>query len=161
MDPSAWVAPGAELVGRIRLAAGSSVWYGAVLRADGADLVVGPRSNVQDGCVVHADLGAGVALGEHVTVGHRAVLHNCTVGDRVLVGMGAVVLNRARIGSDVIIGAGAVVAEDVEVPSGSLVLGVPGRVRRELTDEERARVLDNARSYVELARRHAAEAPPP
>lgn len=155
VDPTAWVAPTATLVGRVRLAEHASVWFGAVLRGDGEDIVIGARSNVQDGSVLHADPGLGVRLGRQVTVGHRAVLHNCTVGDRVLVGMGAVVLNRARIGSDVIIGAGAVVAEDVEIPSGSLVLGLPGRVRRELSEEERAHLVTNAETYVELARRHA------
>ncbi|RCK69977.1 gamma carbonic anhydrase family protein [Desertihabitans brevis] len=156
VDPTAWVAPGATLVGRVRLGAQASVWYGSVLRGDGEDIVVGERSNLQDLTVVHADPGLGVRLGADVTVGHRAILHNCTVGDRVLVGMGAVVLNGARIGSDVVIGAGAVVPEGAEIPPGTLVLGLPGKVRRELTEDERARIRTNAATYVQLARRHAA-----
>ncbi len=155
VDATAWVAPGATLIGRVDLASESSVWYGCVLRGDGADIEVGPRSNVQDLSVLHADPGLGVRIGREVTVGHRAVLHNCTVGDRVLVGMGAIVLNRARIGDDVVIGAGAVVPEDADVPAGSLVLGLPAKVRRQLGPEELAAVRTNADTYVQLARRHA------
>ncbi|RCK69027.1 gamma carbonic anhydrase family protein [Desertihabitans brevis] len=160
VHPAAWVAPGATVIGRVTLAAGASVWYGCVLRGDGDDIVIGERSNVQDLSVVHADPGLGVHVGTDVTVGHRAILHNCTVGDRVLVGMGAVVLNGATIGSDVIIGAGTLVPEDAHIPSGTLVLGLPGRVRRELTGADRAAVLANADTYVQLALRHAGQVTP-
>ena len=150
-----FVAPGATLVGRVTLGEGASVWYGAVLRADGDTIGVGAGSNVQDGCVLHADPGFPVAVGSGVSIGHGAVVHGCTVGDEVLVGMGARVLNGARIGAGSLIAAGAVVLEGTVVPPGSLVAGVPGKVRRELGAEELAGVVANARAYVELARRHA------
>jgi carbonic anhydrase/acetyltransferase-like protein (isoleucine patch superfamily) len=152
----AWVAPTVVLAGRVSLAAQASVWYSSVLRADLDTVTVGARSNIQDGCVVHADPGFPVTLGAGVSVGHRAVLHGCTIEDDVLVGMGAVVLNGARIGAGSLIAAGAVVLEGTEVPPGSLVAGVPGKVRRELGEQERAGILANAESYVALASTHAA-----
>jgi carbonic anhydrase/acetyltransferase-like protein (isoleucine patch superfamily) len=155
VDPGAWVAPGAVLVGAVSLAADASVWYGTVVRADTATIAVGARTNLQDGVVVHADPGFPVTLGEGVSVGHRAVLHGCVIGDDVLVGMGAVVLNGARIGSGTLIAAGAVVLEGAEVPPGSLVAGLPAKVRRPLTDDELAAVRRNAATYCALARRHA------
>ncbi|WP_447644704.1 gamma carbonic anhydrase family protein [Nocardioides zeae] len=149
VDPSAWIAPGAVLVGDVSVGPEASVWYTAVLRGDGDSITVGPRSNVQDGCVLHADPGFPLRVGAGVSVGHRAVLHGCTVDDDVLVGMGAIVMNGARVGSGTIIGAGAVVSAGVEVPPRSLVLGVPAKVRREVTDAELAEVLANATTYVE------------
>jgi carbonic anhydrase/acetyltransferase-like protein (isoleucine patch superfamily) len=156
----AWVASGATLVGAVTVGPGSSVWYGAVLRGDGDRIVVGARTNIQDGCVLHADPGVPLTLGDGISVGHRAVLHGCTVGDDTLVGMGAVVLNGARIGPRCLVAAGALVLEGVEIPAQSLVAGAPAKVRRALTDEEVDRLRTNATTYEELARLHAETAEP-
>ncbi len=151
---SAWSAPSATLIGRVRLGEQASVWYAAVLRADLDTITVGARSNIQDGCVVHADPGVPVTVGEGVTVGHRAVLHGCTVGDGSLIGMGSVVLNGATIGPGSLVAAGATVLEGTDIPAGSLVAGTPAKVRRELTDEERSALQLSATQYVELAAHH-------
>ncbi|MER7013671.1 gamma carbonic anhydrase family protein [Saccharopolyspora sp. NPDC000359] len=156
LDPEAFVAPGAALIGRVRLAAASSVWYNAVLRGDMADISVGESSNIQDGCVVHADPGFPAQIAEGVTVGHQAVLHGCTVGAGCLIGMGAVVLNGARIGAGSLVAAGAVVLEGTEVPPGSMVAGTPAKVRRELTTEEQDALKLSAEHYTQLARKHRA-----
>ena len=144
---SAWVAPNATLVGRVILAEGASVFYGAVLRADNEPITVGPRSNVQDNCVFHVDQGKPLTLGEGVSVGHGAVIHGATIGDHVLVGMSATVMNGAVIGDEVLIAAGALVTEGMQVPARTLVAGVPAKVRRELTDDEVARLHVNAEIY--------------
>lgn len=154
VDPQAWVAPGATLIGRVRLHAGASIWYGAVLRGDNENISIGTNSNVQDGCVVHADPGFAATIGHGVTVGHRAVLHGCTVGDNALIGMGAVLLNGASIGAGSLVAAGAVVLEGTQVPPGSLVAGTPAKVRRSLTDEEQAGLRLSAETYVGTAARH-------
>ncbi len=151
IDSTSWVAPDAVLSGAVTLGAGSSVWFTAVLRADLADITIGTGSNVQDGCVLHADPDLPLTIGADVSIGHRAVVHGCTVGDNVLIGMGAVVLNGARIGDGSIIAAGSVVLEGTEVPPGSLVAGLPGKVRRALTEEERAAITRNAEEYAKLA----------
>lgn len=151
----AWVAPGATVIGAVRLRPGANVWYGCVVRGDGDSIEIGEGSNIQDGTVVHADPGFPVLVGPGVSVGHRAVLHGCTVEENVLVGMGAVVLNGARIGRDSLIAAGTVLLEGTVVPPSSLVAGVPGKVRRELTEDEIERVRENARSYHRLTREHA------
>ena len=156
VDEDAWVAPTGLLVGRVRLGAASSVWYGAVLRADGDEIRVGAGSNVQDNCVLHADPGFPVSIGDGVVVGHGAVVHGCTVEDGVLVGMGSTVLNGVRIGAGSLVAAGAVLLEGTQVPPGSMVAGVPAKVRRPVTDEEAAGIQLVAGQYVELARRHAA-----
>jgi carbonic anhydrase/acetyltransferase-like protein (isoleucine patch superfamily) len=155
VDADAWVAPGAVVVGDARLLAGSSVWFGAVVRADGDRIELGRGSNLQDGCVMHTDPGFALVVGAGVSVGHRAVLHGCTVEDDVLVGMGAVLLNGSRVGRGSLVAAGAVLLEGTQVPPGSLVAGVPAKVRRELTADELAGVRDNARGYVERAREYA------
>lgn len=155
----AWVAPGVTLVGAVTLRSKASVWFGSVLRADGDRIEIGEGSNVQDGCVLHTDPGFPLALGSGVSVGHRAVLHGCTVEDDVLVGMGAVVLNGARIGRGSLVAAGAVVLEGTEVPPGSLVAGVPAKVRRTLTAEEVERNRENARVYLGLRARYAEQIP--
>lgn len=157
LDPTCWVAPTATLVGGVRLGARVSVWFGAVLRADGDVIEIGEHSNVQDNAVFHCDLGKPVTVGRRVSVGHAAILHGCTVEDDVLVGMGAMVLNGARIGAGSLVAAGAVVREGQQVPPGSLVAGVPGRVLRAVTEAETARVHRNARAYVDLAVRYAQE----
>ena len=156
----AWIAPGATVVGAVTVGAASSVWYGAVLRGDGDRIDVGARTNIQDGCVLHADPGLPLTLGDGISVGHRAVLHGCTVGDDTLVGMGAVVLNGARIGPRCLVAAGALVLEGVEIPAQSLVAGAPAKVRRPLTDEEVERLRTNAATYEELMRLHAGSAEP-
>lgn len=146
---SAFVAPNATLAGSVVLEEGASVWYGAVLRADNEPIVIGPRSNVQDNCAFHVDRGSPVTLGEGVSVGHGAIIHGATVGDHVLVGMGSIIMNGAVIGEESLIAAGALVPEGMEVPPRSLVAGVPGKVRRELGDDEVARLHRNAASYEE------------
>lgn len=151
---TAWVAPNATVVGEVTLGAGSSVWYAAVLRGDGDAIRLGEESNIQDGCVLHADPGLPVTVGSRVSVGHRAVLHGCTVEDDVLIGMGATVLNGARIGSGSLVAAGAVVLEGTEIPPNSLVAGVPAKVRRVTTEAERAHIVENAAGYVTRAERH-------
>lgn len=151
----AWVAPGATVIGAVRLRPGASVWYGCVVRGDGDTIEIGEGSNIQDGSVVHSDPGFPVVVGPGVSVGHRAVLHGCTVEENVLIGMGAVVLNGARVGRDCLIAAGTVLLEGTVVPPGSLVAGVPGKVRRDLADDEVERVRRNARVYRELTREHA------
>ncbi|MFI9723120.1 gamma carbonic anhydrase family protein [Streptomyces sp. NPDC052396] len=154
LDPGAFTAPTAVVLGEVTLAAGASVWYHAVLRADCGPITIGADSNIQDNCTAHVDPGFPVTVGERVTVGHNAVLHGCTVEDDVLVGMGATVLNGARIGAGSLIAAQALVPQGMVVPPGSLVAGVPARVRRELTAEEREHIKINAVMYVELARAH-------
>ncbi|WP_308816606.1 gamma carbonic anhydrase family protein [Pseudonocardia alni] len=158
VDPTAWVAPGAVLAGAVRLGEEVGIWYTAVLRADAEPIVVGRGSNIQDGSVLHTDAGFPLTVGAGVSVGHRAVLHGCTVGDDTLVGMGSVVMNGARIGRHCLVAAGALVLEGTEVPDGSLVAGVPAKVRRTLTDEERAGLTANAENYRRLARLHARRA---
>jgi carbonic anhydrase/acetyltransferase-like protein (isoleucine patch superfamily) len=151
IDPSAWVAPGAALLGDVTLGARASIWFHATLRGDLAPIVVGPESNVQDGSVVHVDPGRPATIGARVTLGHGAVVHASVIEDDVLVAMRAVVLSGCRVGRGSLIGAGAVVPEGTTIPEGSLVLGVPGRVVRALTPREIERVRGNAMSYVELA----------
>jgi gamma-carbonic anhydrase len=153
---AAFVAWNAELLGSVELGAGASVWYGATLRADLAAIRVGPGSNVQDGAVLHVDEGRDCVLGERVTVGHAAVVHGATVGDRCLVGMGAVILDGAEIGADSIVGAAALVTQGKSFPPRSMILGSPAKAVRPLTDEEVASLGPNADAYVELARRVAA-----
>ncbi|UGY94841.1 gamma carbonic anhydrase family protein [Streptomyces gobiensis] len=150
----AYVAPASVVVGEVSLAAGASVWYGAVLRGDCGPIDIGADSNIQDNCTVHVDPGFPVSVGERVSVGHNAVLHGCTVEDDVLVGMGATVLNGARVGAGSLIAAQALVPQGMEIPPGSLVTGVPAKVKRELTAEEREGIKVNAAMYQELVRTH-------
>jgi carbonic anhydrase/acetyltransferase-like protein (isoleucine patch superfamily) len=150
----AFVAMGATLVGRVRLGSRSSVWYGSVLRGDAEAIVIGERTNVQDGCVVHADPGFPVVLGDGVTVGHRAVVHGCQVEGDVLIGMGAVLMNGVRVGRGSLVAAGAVVTQNTEIPENSLVAGVPAKVLRAVNDRERDMIAAGARHYVEHASRH-------
>lgn len=151
---SAIVLPGATVVGAVRLGARVNVWYGAVLRADTTPIEVDDDSNLQDGVIVHADPGFPARIGARVTVGHGAVIHGATVEDGCLVGMRAVILNGARVGAGSLIAAGAVVLEGTEIPPGSLVAGVPGKVRRELSDAERDGIDASWRGYVTKAERH-------
>ncbi|PIE26381.1 MAG: gamma carbonic anhydrase family protein [Micrococcales bacterium] len=154
VHPQAWVAPGAVLIGAVHLHEEASVWYGCVLRGDGDLISIGARSNLQDLTVVHADPGKPVAVGRGVSVGHRAVLHGCTVEEDVLIGMGSTVMNHAHIGRGSIVGAGALIPEGMKVPPGTLVLGMPAAVKRKLTDQEHEAIAANASAYCELVQRH-------
>ncbi|MFI0091388.1 gamma carbonic anhydrase family protein [Streptomyces bobili] len=154
VDEEAFVAPTASVIGDVTLAAGASVWYGAVLRGDVERISVGAQSNIQDNCTLHADPGFPVTIGERVSVGHNAVVHGAGVGDDCLIGMGATVLNGAVIGAGSLVAAQALVPQGMEVPPGSLVAGVPARIRRELTEEERQGVTLNGTLYADLAKAH-------
>jgi carbonic anhydrase/acetyltransferase-like protein (isoleucine patch superfamily) len=154
LDPQSWVASNATLIGQVSLAAGSSVWFGAVLRAEAEPIEIGAGSNIQDGVTIHVDPGFPARVGTGVTVGHNAVLHGCTVEDDSLVGMGAVVLNGASIGAGSLIAAGAVVPQGAVIPPRSMVAGVPGKVRRDLSDEEVSNIRTNALMYQELVKLH-------
>ena len=147
LHAESWVAPNASLIGQVTLAAQASVWYGATLRAEAEPLEVGFGTNIQDGVTIHVDPGFPVHIGAGVSVGHNAVLHGCTVESGVLIGMGAVILNGATIGQGSLIAAGAVVPQGMAVPPRSLVAGVPGRIRRELSDAEVANNRNNASVY--------------
>jgi len=150
-----WCAPNATVIGSVTLGKDVGIWYGAVIRADKDRVIIGDRSNVQDNCVVHTSAAFPTSIGCDVSVGHGAILHGCTIKDRVLVGMGAIVLNGAVVGEDSLIGAGAVVTEGMQVPPGSVVLGVPGKVLKTTTDAQKAHILENAQSYVRLAGEYA------
>ena len=152
LHPSAFVAPGATLVGQVSLGEGSSVWFGAVVRGDGAPITIGAGTNLQDLTLVHVDEDAPAVVGDRVTVGHRAIVHGCTIEDDCLIGMGAIVLSHARIGAGSLVGAGALVTERQVVPPGSLVLGAPARVRGPVNAAHRATIAEGARHYAELAR---------
>jgi len=140
ISPSAWVAPTAVVLGDVTLGAQASVWYTAVLRGDMAPIIVGARTNIQDGTIVHVDEGIPCRVGDRVGVGHRAILHGCTVGDDCLVGMGSVLLNGVVVGPGSVIAAGAVVPEGLEIPAGSLVMGLPARLVREVDEGLRRRI---------------------
>lgn len=150
---SAWVAPDANLIGRVVLEDEASVWFGATLRGDNEEIRVGRGSNLQENCVLHTDMGFPLVIGADCTIGHKAMLHGCTIGAGSLIGMGATILNGARIGRGCLIGAGALVTEGKEIPDGSLVMGSPGKVVRVLDDEARARLLKSAEGYRANARR--------
>jgi carbonic anhydrase/acetyltransferase-like protein (isoleucine patch superfamily) len=151
---SCFVAEGAAVVGDVHLGEGSSVWYGAVVRADENGIRIGARTNIQDLCALHVDGENGLEIGEDVTIGHGAIVHGCRIADRVLVGMGAIVMNGVQIGEDSIVAAGAIVTEGTKVPARSLVLGVPAKVRRAITDEEVAAIAESAKEYVKTASLH-------
>jgi carbonic anhydrase/acetyltransferase-like protein (isoleucine patch superfamily) len=153
VDPDTWIAPDANLIGRIVVMAGASVWFGATLRGDNEEIVVGTGTNVQENCVLHTDMGYPLVIGANCTIGHKAMLHGCTIGDGSLIGMGATVLNGARIGRGCLIGAGALITEGKEIPDGSLVMGAPGKVVRELDAEAQARLLKSAAGYQANMRR--------
>jgi carbonic anhydrase/acetyltransferase-like protein (isoleucine patch superfamily) len=152
----AWVADSAQVIGNVELGIDASVWFGAILRGDIELLRIGNGSNVQDGSVIHADLGYPVTIGDHVTVGHQVVLHGCTVGDGSLIGIQAVVLNGARIGKHCLVGAGALVIEGKEFPDGSMILGSPAKAVRQLTPEQLDGLRRSAAHYVDNARRFGA-----
>src|SRR5487761_2169432 len=150
----AFVAPGAIIVGSVTVGARASVWYHAVLRGDASTIVLGEDSNLQDGCVIHADPGFPVRIGKRVTIGHRAVIHGATIDDDVLIGMGAILMNGAHIHSGSIVAAGALVPQGVDVPAGSLIAGVPGKVMRPATTRDAASITHGSDHYVELSGNH-------
>jgi len=152
IHPSAWIVPGATVVGDVTLAEQSSVWYGAVLRGDINRIIIGPRSNIQDNAVVHLDTGYPTTMGELVTVGHSAIVHACKIDNEVLVGMGAIILDDVEVGPRSIIGANALVTLGMKIPPGSLVLGSPAKIRRQLTLDEQNDIARWAWSYVETAK---------
>lgn len=151
-----WVAPSASVIGDVTLADEASIWFNAVVRGDNEPIVIGERSNIQDGCVLHTDPGFPLIVGADCTIGHMAMLHGCTIGRGSLVGMGAIVLNGAVIGEECLIGAGALVGEGKAIPPRSLVLGSPGRVMRTLTDHDVERIASGAVNYVQKLHRYRA-----
>lgn len=151
-----WIAPGASVIGRVILEQNASVWFGAVLRGDNEPIVIGRNANVQDGAILHTDPGSPLTVGANVTIGHRAMLHGCSVGEGSLIGIGAIVLNGARIGRNCLVGAGALITENKQIPDRSLVVGAPGRVVRGLTDDEVAGLERAAAHYVGNWKRYAA-----
>jgi carbonic anhydrase/acetyltransferase-like protein (isoleucine patch superfamily) len=156
VDATAFVAPNATLIGRVTLAANSSVFYGSVLRGDTDSITIGEGSNVQDNVSMHTDSGLQLVVGSGVSIGHGAVVHGCVIEDDCLIGMGATILNRAVIGTGSLVAAGAVVLEESVIPPGSLVAGVPAKVRRQLSADELEGVRANAEHYLVLARAHRA-----
>ena len=152
--PSAWIAPGAYVVGKVRLGEESSVWYGAVLRGDTEPIEIGARTNVQDGCVIHADPGFPAVVGENCVVGHNAIVHGCEIENGCLVGMGATILNGAKIGEGSIVAAGALVPEGREYPPRSLIVGIPAKAAKDVTGEQTEDIARGVREYVERAAAH-------
>lgn len=156
IDPTAWCARDANLIGRVVLEADASVWFGATLRGDNEEIRIGAGSNVQESCVLHTDMGFPLVIGANCTIGHKAMLHGCTIGEGSLIGMGATILNGAKIGKGCLIGACALITEGKEIPDGSLVMGSPGKVVRVLDAEAQARLLLSASGYQKNARRYRA-----
>lgn len=159
-DGSVWVAPDAHVIGEVALGARVGVWFGAVLRGDNEPIVIGADTNIQEHTMVHTDPGFPVRIGEGCTIGHRAIIHGCTIGSNTLIGMGAIILNGARIGDNCLIGAGALVTEGKEVPDGSLVVGAPAKVVRPLSEEQIARLRLSAAKYAENAKRFSTRLKP-
>jgi len=157
LGPGAWAAPSADLIGDVRLGARASVWFGAVLRGDNTPLILGDATNFQDGAIGHSDADFPLTIGARVTVGHQAILHGCTVADDCLIGMGARILNGAVIEPECIVGAGALITEGKHFERGSLIVGAPARVVRQVTDEERQLLRASAAHYAEKAASYATE----
>lgn len=149
-----FIAPGAYLIGKVVLEPMATIWFGAVLRGDNEPIRIGARSNIQDGCVLHTDMGFPLAVGEGCTVGHQAMLHGCTVERNCLIGIGSTVLNGARIGENSIIGAHALIPEGKEIPPNSLVVGTPGRVVRTLSDDDAAKIAEISTHYTDKIERY-------
>ncbi len=157
IDADTWVAPDANLIGKVVMEAGSSVWFGCTLRADHEEIRIGKGSNVQEDCVMHVDAGYPLTIGTDCTIGHKVMLHGCTIGDGSLVGMGATVLNGAKIGKNCLIGAGALVTENKEIPDNSLVMGSPGKVVREISEDHAKRMHAGTLHYQDNMRRYRDE----
>lgn len=152
VDSTAWIADSAQVMGHVTLGPDASVWFGCVLRGDTESMTVGEGSNIQDLTVMHADHGLPLTIGKHVTVGHKVMLHGCTIGDESLIGIGAIVLNGARIGKNCLVGAGSLVTEGKEFPDGSMIMGTPAKVVRQLTPEQIEGLRLSARHYIDNAR---------
>ena len=152
---NSWVAPSADLIGDVRLDEEVGIWFGAVIRADNTPIVLGARTNIQEGAMLHSDPGVPLTIGSDCTIGHHAILHGCTIGDRVLVGMGAIVLNNAVIGEDCLIGAGALVTEGKVFPPGSLIIGAPAKAVKDLAPEVIDGIRKSAAGYAERQQRFA------
>jgi carbonic anhydrase/acetyltransferase-like protein (isoleucine patch superfamily) len=157
---SYWVAPSAQLIGDVEIGEGVGVWFSATVRGDNEPIRIGARTNIQDGAVLHSDYGAPLSIGSGCTIGHAAIVHGCTIGDNVLVGMGATILNRAVIGTDSLVGANALVTEGKQFPPRSLIVGAPAKLVRELSDEEVAGLRNSAAGYVANWQRFAADLAP-
>lgn len=155
-----WVAPDANLVGKVVLEQGSSVWFGCTIRADHEEIRVGEGSNVQEDCIMHIDAGYPLTIGKNCTIGHKVMLHGCTIGENTLIGMGAIVLNGAKIGKNCLIGAGALITEGKEIPDNSLVMGTPGKVVRELDEAAAQKIALSALHYQQNMRRFREEMKP-
>ena len=153
MEQRQYIAPDADVIGDVQLAEQVSIWYHATIRADSDRITIGRGSNIQDNCVLHVDAGFPISIGEYVTVGHGAILHGCIVGDRTVIGMGAILLNGCTIGENCIIGAGTLITQGMHIPAGSVVMGNPGKVKRQVTEEEKIHNMENAKVYI----RHAAK----
>jgi len=157
IDPTAWVAPTAAVMGNVTLAKNASVWFGAVLRGDNENILIGPRSNVQDNSVLHTDPGFPLVMGEGVIIGHQVMLHGCTIGDNTLIGIGATVLNGVKIGKNCLIGAHALITEGKVIPDNSMVIGAPGKVVKTLNENQVAMLKMNAEVYVKNAERFSSD----
>ncbi|MDU8941927.1 gamma carbonic anhydrase family protein [Ovoidimarina sediminis] len=157
IDEDSWIAPGAHVIGNVTLAGGVGIWFSATLRGDIEPIVIGENTNIQENTVCHTDAGFPLTVGRGCTIGHKAMLHGCTIGNNTLIGMGATVLNGAKIGNNCLIGAGALVTEGKEIPDGSLVVGAPGAVRRGLSEEEIAGLTASAERYLANMRRFRAD----
>ncbi|MEH6835309.1 MULTISPECIES: gamma carbonic anhydrase family protein [Falsihalocynthiibacter] len=156
IDPDSWIAPDANIIGGVIIRAGASVWFGTTLRGDNEDITLGEGSNIQENCVLHTDMGFPLVIGAGCTIGHKAMLHGCTIGENTLVGMGAIVLNGAKIGRNCLIGAGALITEGKVIPDGSLVMGAPGKIIRDLDEKAIAGLRASALSYQNNMRRFRA-----
>ena len=155
-----FIAPGCQIAGSVDIGSNVNIWFNTVIRGDNDWIVIGDNTNIQDGAVLHADPGVPLSIGRHVTVGHKVMLHGCTIGDESLIGINSIVLNNARIGKYCLIGANTLIPENKVIPDGSLVLGSPGKVVRSLTDEEKAKLLEGASLYVENGQRFAEQLQP-
>ena len=156
VDSTAWIADSAQVMGHVTLGPDASVWFGCVLRGDTESMTIGEGSNIQDLTVMHADHGLPLTIGKHVTVGHKVMLHGCTIGDESLIGIGAIVLNGARIGKNCLVGAGALVTEGKAFPDGSMIIGSPAKAVRQLTPEQIEGLRQSAQHYIDNARRFRA-----
>jgi carbonic anhydrase/acetyltransferase-like protein (isoleucine patch superfamily) len=157
IDDEYWIAPTAAVMGRVILKKNASIWWGATLRGDNEAITIGEGSNVQDGSVLHTDMGSPLTLGANVTVGHLVMLHGCTIGDNTLVGIGSIVLNGARIGKNCLIGANCLITEGKEIPDNSLVMGAPGKVVREVSEQQAAVIRGGSAHYVDNWKRYRRE----
>jgi len=155
IHPSVWIAPGAVVIGNVILEEGASVWFNAVIRGDNEPVKIGPRCNIQDGCVLHSDPGFPLTLAADVTLGHAAIVHGCRIGESALIGMGATVLNGAEVGEGALVGANALVPEGKKIKAGAMALGAPAKVARDLSDVQIARLKATAIHYVQNAQRYA------